>query len=367
MSSLSGMREESAMKSCTRASAAWSNQLAGKAAALLAAVLFGCGAPAAKALLGTVDPPLLAGLLYFSSGFALAIACAVRGLPSEAPSRRDGIWLASAIAAGGVVAPLLLLVGLSRTSASSASLALVLEAPLTALAARLLFGEQIGSRAWQGLALTTLGAAATVAASEGAADALGIGLVALACLGWALDNNFTREVSHLDPLMVAAAKGLAGGAVNIAVALALGARPPGAALIAPAAVVGVVSYGTSLVLYVLALRSLGASRVAALFAVAPFVGAVAGVAVLGEPATPGLVVGALFVGLGVWRLLGESHGHWHRHEPVEHSHLHRHDQHHRHDHGAAIDSEPHEHWHRHDAVWHDHLYGSDACDWHQDE
>lgn len=355
------------MKSCTRTSAAWSNQRAGTVAALLAAVLFGCGAPAAKALLGAVDPPLLAGFLYFGSGFALAIAWTVRGLPREALSRRDGIWLAGAIAAGGVVAPLLLLVGLSRTSASSASLALVLEAPLTALAARLLFGEHVGSRAWQGLALTTLGAAATVSASEGGADALGIGFVALACLSWALDNNFTREVSHLDPLMVAAAKGLAGGSVNFAAALALGAHPPDAAVIAPAAVVGVVSYGISLVLYVLALRSLGASRVAALFAVAPFVGAVAGVSVLGEPATPGLVIGALLVALGVWRLVGESHGHWHHHEPVEHSHVHRHDAHHRHDHGAAIEPEPHGHWHRHDAVSHDHLHVPDAFHRHRHE
>jgi drug/metabolite transporter (DMT)-like permease len=197
-------------------------------------------------------------------------------------------------------------------------------------------------------------------------DALGLGFVALACLCWALDNNFTREVSHLDPLTVAAAKGLAGGSVNIAASLALGVHLPGVAAVVPAAVVGVVSYGASLVLYVLALRSLGAARVAALFAVAPFVGAVAGVAVLGDPAARGLVMGALLVGLGVWRLVGESHGHWHRHEPVEHSHVHRHDQHHRHEHGAAIDSEPHEHWHRHDAVWHHHLHASEALHPHQD-
>jgi drug/metabolite transporter (DMT)-like permease len=193
---------------------------------------------------------------------------------------------------------------------------------------------------------------------EGTTDTLGIGCVALACLGWGFDNNFTRGVSHLDPLTVAAAKGLVGGSVNLAAALALGAHLPDAGMIVPAAVVGAVSYGMSLVLYLLALRSLGGSRVAALFAVAPFAGAVAGVVALGEPATPGLAVAALLGGLGVWRLVGESHGHWHLHESVEHSHLHRHDAHHRHDHDTAVDPEPH--CHRHDAVWHEHLHAPDA-------
>jgi drug/metabolite transporter (DMT)-like permease len=365
MSPQSGMREESAMNSCTRASAAPSNQRAASTAALLAAVLFGCGAPAAKALLGAVDPPLLAGLLYLGSGLALAIARALRGPRALGFKRRDGVWLAAAVAAGGVIAPLLLLVGLSRTSASSASLVLVLEAPFTALMARLLFGEHVGRRTWQGLALTTLGAAATVAAPESTTDTLGIGCVALACLGWGLDNNFTREVSHLDPLTVAAAKGLVGGSVNLAAALMLGAQLPDVGVIVPAAVVGVVSYGASLVLYLLALRSLGASRVAALFAVAPFAGAVAGVAALGEPATPGLAVAALLGGLGVWRLVGESHVHWHFHEPVEHSHVHHHDAHHNHDHDTAVDAEPHRHWHRHDTVWHDHLHAPDALNRHR--
>jgi hypothetical protein len=118
MSPLSGTREESAMNSCTRASVAPSNQRSASAAALLGAVLFGCGAPAAKALLGAVDPLVLAGLLYLGSGFALAIARVLRGPRALGLARRDGIWLSAAAAAGGVIAPLLLLVGLSRTSAS---------------------------------------------------------------------------------------------------------------------------------------------------------------------------------------------------------------------------------------------------------
>lgn len=45
----------------------------GVAAALAAAALFGAGTPLAKQLLGTVDPWLLAGLLYLGSGGGLAL------------------------------------------------------------------------------------------------------------------------------------------------------------------------------------------------------------------------------------------------------------------------------------------------------
>src|SRR5947207_3566621 len=102
-------------------------------AALAAALLFGAGAPAAKALLGGVDPTLLAGLLYLGSGITLGLARVVLRPDAARFARRAWVWLASAILAGAIVAPILLLWGLSRTSASTASLLLVLEAPLTAV------------------------------------------------------------------------------------------------------------------------------------------------------------------------------------------------------------------------------------------
>jgi drug/metabolite transporter (DMT)-like permease len=188
--------------------------------------LFGSGAPVAKTLLGAADPQVLAGLLYLGSGIALGGVRLLRRGTAWTPASRDATWLASAIVLGGVVAPLLLLEGLSRTTASSASLVLVLEAPLTALFARLFFGEHLGARTLEALALITLGAVATVTLEDAAVDPLGLAAVALASACWALDNNFTREVAHGDAVTIAALKGLVGGAVNVAIALRLDASWP---------------------------------------------------------------------------------------------------------------------------------------------
>jgi drug/metabolite transporter (DMT)-like permease len=257
---------------------------------------------------------------------------------------RDVVWLSSAIVLGGVAAPLLLVEGLSRTTASSASLLLALEAPFTALCARLFFGEHLGRRTIEAVVLITLGAIATTTHANGAVDPLGLAAVALACLCWALDNNFTREVAHGNALTIAALKGLVGGAMNVGIALWLGASWPAPGTIIAAGLVGALSYGTSLTLYIGSLRVLGASRTGAYFATAPFIGAIAAVCVLSEPASPRLGFAAALIAVGVWRLLGESHGHRHSHEPIEHFHVHVHDEHHDHAPPAGETGGPHAHW-----------------------
>ncbi len=330
------------------------------AAALAAALLFGSGAPVAKTLLGAADPQVLAGLLYLGSGIALGGVRLLRRGTAWTPAPRDATWLAGAVVLGGVVAPLLLLEGLSRTTASSASLVLVLEAPLTALFARLFFGEHLGARTLEALVLITLGAVATVTLEDAAVDPLGLAAVALASACWALDNNFTREVAHGDAVTIAALKGLVGGAVNVAIALRLDASWPSSGTIIAAGVVGALSYGASLTLYIVSLRGLGTSRAGAYFATAPFIGAIAAVCVLSEPVSPRLGLAAALMAVGVWRLLGESHGHRHLHEAVEHSHAHVHDEHHRHAHAAGEIGGSHAHGHCHEALEHDHPHSPDV-------
>lgn len=353
------------MRPCTRDGAATSNEqpvLGPTIAAVASAALFGSGAPASKALLGEIDPRWLAGLLYLGSAIALGGAMSLRGRrvwASGGLHRRDLPWLAGAIVVGGVIAPLLLLWGLSRTTASSASLLLALEAPLTAVWARWLFREHLGARMIQGLALITFAAAATVAPGAGAIDPGGCVAVVLACTGWALDNNMTREVAHADAMTIAAIKGLVGGAVNVSLAVAVGALRPSAMAALSAGIVGAFAYGLSLALYVVALRGLGAARASAYFATAPFVGALVGVAVLGEPATARLALAALLVTLGVHRLARELHRHRHGHDSVEHFHSHVHDEHHHHLHRGEEGPEPHGHRHRHEPLEHAHAHTPD--------
>lgn len=351
------------MRPSTRDGAAASNErpIGPTIAAAASGALFGSGAPACKALLGVVDPRWLAGLLYLGAAIALGGVLALRG-PVRATAglrRRDLGWLSAAILAGGVIAPLLLMWGLSRTTATSASLLLALEAPLTALWARGLFGEHLGARTIQGLVLITLAAAAVAAPGDGGAvDAAGCLAVALACACWALDNNMTREVAHADAVTIAAIKGLVGGAVNISLAAAAATPPPAAAAVG-AALVGSLAYGASLVLYIVALRGLGAARASAYFAAAPLVGALLGVTLLGESLTWRLVLAGLLVLLGAQRLARDPHRHRHAHDSLEHFHPHVHDDHHRHAHRGDEGPEPHAHRHRHEVLDHEHGHAPD--------
>jgi len=248
--------------------------------ALASAALFGASTPLAKLLLGDgVDPWLLAGLLYLGSGLGLGATHLLRGavgMPAaEAPLRRADVpWLALVVLSGGVIGPLLLMLGLSRTPASSAALLLNVEGLATMAIAWVVFKENVDRRLLLG-ALAIL-AGAVLLSWQGGPAGVGIGAMAIvgACAAWGVDNNLTRKLSSADPVQIAAIKGLVAGTVNLTLALARGATFPAPAAIGGAAVVGFFGYGVSLVLFVLALRHLGTARTGAYFSTAPFLGTV---------------------------------------------------------------------------------------------
>ena len=323
--------------------------------------------PAGKALLSVTDPWLLAGLLYLGSGMSLSVYRIVQrrvfgGHMAEAPlGRSDWRWFASAIFTGGVIAPVLLMFGLSRTAAVESALLLNLEGVFTAIIAWVVFREHVDGRIAAGMVAIAMGAM-MLAWSPMHAVRLGGGaaLVAGACLGWAIDNNLTRKVSAGDPLQITAIKGLVAGGVNIGIALWLGASIPSPTMLGLTALLGLMSYGLSLVLYVRALRGLGVGRTSAYFSTAPFVGAVVGVLVLGDPVTSRLAVAAGLMGIGVWLHVSERHEHEHVHEALEHEHRHQHDDHHDHEHdSSAPPGEPHSHRHLHAAIRHSHAHYPD--------
>jgi drug/metabolite transporter (DMT)-like permease len=338
----------------------------GVGVALLAAVLFGLSAPIAKLLLGRTTPQLLAGLLYLGSGLGLLAVWLVHRRGShEAPlTRRDAPWLAGAIAFGGVVGPLLLMIGLTRTAASAASLLLNLEGVFTALLAWFVFRENFDWRI--ALGMLAILAGGVVLSWEGelrVGGVLGSLAIAGACLAWAVDNNLTQKVSGGDPVQVAMLKGLVAGTVNTAIAIALGATWPRGGTVSAAMVLGFLSYGASLTLFVLALRHLGTARTGAYFSVAPFVGAAASLVIFRERPTALFLTGAALMALGVWFHLTERHDHVHYHEAMEHEHAHVHDEHHRHAHDsndpAVTDPTPHSHVHRHEPIAHTHPHYPD--------
>lgn len=331
--------------------------------ALTAAALFGVSAPLAKGLLTLAGPQLLAGLLYLGSGGGLAAVRLIRrGRPDEAPLRRtDAPWLAGAIVTGGVVAPFLLMWGLARTPASSASLLLNLEGVFTAALAWVVFHENVDRKIALGmLAIVAGGVLLAWQGPVGLVRSVGPLAIAGACGCWAVDNNLTQKVSAGDPVQIAMLKGLAAGSVNLLLALFRPSATLGGTFLIPALLLGFLSYGVSLVLYVRALRDLGTARTGAYFSLAPFVGALTGVLLWHEAVTVPLISAALLMGFGLWLHLSERHEHEHRHEAMEHEHLHVHDTHHQHAHTPSDPAgEPHSHRHRHEPLVHGHVHYPD--------
>jgi drug/metabolite transporter (DMT)-like permease len=281
--------------------------------ALASALLFGGSTPLSKALLGDIHPVLLAAILYLSSGLGLLLIRLCQRLLLK--TRRSAavplgvigsLWLGGAILSGGVIAPMLLMIGLTRIPGSTASLLLNLEGVLTALLAWLVFGERFNRRLALGMASIVAGAIILSWQGEPSfTSLLGPFLVVAACLAWAIDNNLTRKVSSSDPVTVAMLKGLVAGSFSLCIAFSIGAIKADSRAIGAASLVGFINYGISNVLFVLALRELGTARTAIYYSTAPFFGALIALVVLQEAVTASFLAAAILMGLGVFLHLTE--------------------------------------------------------------
>jgi drug/metabolite transporter (DMT)-like permease len=273
---------------------------------------------------------------------------------------RDMAWLAGAVLFGGVLGPVLLMLGLAHTPASSASLLLNLEGVLTAAIAWVVFRENVDRRIALGMLAIVAGGCVLSWTQRPHGIPWGSLGIAGACLCWAIDNNLTRVVSGGDPVRIAAIKGGVAGCITTAVALATGAHLPDAIRLSTAMAIGLAGYGISLVLFVLALRDLGTARTGAYFSTAPFVGASLSLWLLHESPGLGFWIAGALMALGVWLHVTERHSHEHVHEALEHDHTHVHDEHHRHAHDFPWDgTEPHAHPHVHEPLTHTHAHYPD--------
>jgi len=334
--------------------------------ALLSAALFGVSTPVAKLLLADVDPWMMAALLYLGAGVGLLVLLSIQRARARAAAQpplrlSDVPVLLLVIATGGVLGPLLLMSGLARIDAAPASLLLNLESLATLAIAWVVFRENVDGRLFAGALAILSGALVLSWDGAGFGFDLGALLVAAACFAWAIDNNLTRKLSASDPVQIALIKGLVAGATNLALAFGRGAELPAINAVLAIGAVGFLGYGISLVLFIVALRHLGTARTGAYFALAPFIGAVVAIPLLGEPLTLTLVAAAILMAVGLWLHLAERHEHSHEHEPLEHEHAHSHDdRHHQHQHGPDDPpDEPHSHRHRHTRLVHSHPHYPD--------
>lgn len=335
--------------------------LRGGTLALLAAALFGLSTPLVQHFGQGLGAFTTAALLYAG---AAVVAVLMRHPPErEAALRRSDFPRIAAMAGfGAVIGPVALAWGLQRTSGSSASLMLTLEALFTAVLAWKLYGETMDKRVGTAMLFLLAGGASLVLEQGLAGDTQLSGLLAvlIATAAWGVDNTLSRGVADRDPGQVVLVKASLGATATVGLALLFGEPVPGLMAAVALLAIGATGYGLSLRLYLLAQREFGAGRTGSVFAFAPFIGALGAFALGNRTGTWMLVVGGVLMLVGVALHLFELHAHAHSHEALEHEHAHSHDDgHHFHTH-QDMPVGQHNHVHRHEPLQHVHPHVPDA-------
>lgn len=329
--------------------------------ALISAALFGAATPASKAVLGILSAFQLAGLLYLGAALGVLVVLIKRRSwrPPWAMTAKNQRNLIGAVFFGGLLGPVLLLLGLQIASAASVSMWLNLELVATAILGRLFFHDHLSRYGWLGIAgIVASGAFLTV--GEGMAGVWAGLLVAAACTCWGLDNHFTSLIDGITPSQSTFWKGLVAGSVNLLIGLLLHSYDASAAVSLGALVIGMFSYGASITLYITAAQGMGATRAQMFFASAPFFGVALSALVLGETISTIQLVAAGLLAVSLTALFRDRHHHKHEHDEMEHEHVHRHDDdHHNHTHPNLAPGTRHSHWHEHNVVEHTHPHWSD--------
>ena len=286
----------------------------------------------------------------------------IRGFRSRY-QQADIKWLAGATLSGGIAAPIILLFSLRASPAATASLLLNFESVATTMIAALVFKESVSRSAWWAMTAIT---AASIFLSVNQNSAWGFSLgalgILLACVFWGIDNNFTRNISAKDPLTIVMIKGLAAGTFTLVLAILAGNQIPGWNIVTLAMALGSMSYGLGIVLYIRALRGLGAARTSALFSTAPLAGVTLSFLLFREMPTLMILIAFPLIITGTIFMVYEKHGHRHEHLLVDHEHAHNHhDGHHEHAHGDGLpDTDSHFHSHEHGSLEHNHHHMPDT-------
>lgn len=329
-------------------------------AGLLSALLFGLATPASKILLGDLNPFLLAGLLYF--GAAIGVIPLIFRERSNRYIRppilgKQYFYICGAVICGGFLGPALLLLGLEAAHASSVAIWLNMELVATALIGVLLFHDNLDKSGWIGVILALL-AGIIMTLSEGTSGWQAALLVSAACFCWGFDNHFTALIDCLTPSRITLFKGIFAGSVNALIGLSLSELSPSIWLTTKALTLGAISYGASIVLYVMAAQQLGATRGQILFSSSPFFGVSLAAFLLGEELRLSHVAAMICLAGAIYYSNRVRHEHTHSHPELTHTHLHSHeDGHHTHEHASP--AHLHSHSHTHNDTTHSHPHHPD--------
>lgn len=245
--------------------------------AILAAALYAISSPVSKILLLRAAPMMMAAFLYLGAGIGMFLLGIIRknlgkGISEHHLTRKDLPFTVGMIVLD-IAAPILLMVGLNKTTAANASLLNNFEIVATSVIALLVFREAIKKRLWLAIGLITL--SSLILSFEDVSSlhfSFGSLLVLLACVCWGFENNCTRMMSNSDPLEIVVIKGIGSGLGSLLIACAAGEPFPTLRYVPLILLLGFVSYGLSILFYVYAQRNLGAAKTSAYYAVAPFIG-----------------------------------------------------------------------------------------------
>lgn len=253
----------------------FNDMLKGIALSVFAAMLFGGVTMSAKSLLSGAGPATIGMLTYLGAGLVglLAAICSRTRPPPARADARTGTCFFAALVIGAIVAPLLLMQGLQRTTASFGAVLANIEGIATVLVAWFLFREK--ANAFGILSVITV--LAGVLCFTGTEDlevngGAGPALVGLAYVCWAIDLNLMRHAQRFAPETATAIRGISGAAVMGGVAWFSGEALPSGALIASALIAGAIGFGLSFILMLKALPSVGSAKAGAIFASAPVFG-----------------------------------------------------------------------------------------------
>lgn len=254
--------------------------------AILAASFYAISSPFSKILLEKISPVMLSSLLYLGAGEGLLIVGIIQKRLGKTEKEKSLTKKELPYTIGMIVldiaAPIFLMIGLTMTTASNASLLNNFEIVATSIIALCVFKEKISHRLWAGIFFITIASIMlTIEDTESFSFSKGSLFVLLACICWGFENNCTNNLSTKKPLEIVVIKGFGSGIGSFIIALFIEEIQLDITYIF-ALILGFIAYGLSILLYIYAQRYLGAAKTSAYYAISPFIGTIFSIIIFKE-------------------------------------------------------------------------------------
>ena len=273
--------------------------------AILASVMFGSVSVLAKPLVSSVDPILLASLVYIISAITLSPFARKQ---KQKFARRDLLLIISIAVCGAVIAPSLYFVGLTHASASDAALIANGEVFFSVLLAVMFFRERLRLVGWVAILLVLAGMIIITTNLNFANFTLQQihykdMLLILSMLFWGLDNNLSRYLAQkMNVANIVQIKSAIGGVMLFVIAVLVFQVDinVGVDQIIPILVLGSIGFAASLYFFLHGLKRIGTVRTITIFSISSVFGLIAAAVFLAEQISWYQIVAAGIMILGVY-------------------------------------------------------------------